>query len=137
MRSKIACRVLVVLSVCMFLASMPLEAIATGWPGWGVLLLGWLEPLCIQQVGPFVAFGWLANPLLFAAWLATLVGERRLALACAGTGLVVGALVLLGHRVVHSEDGGASPLEHGPGYWCWLVALMLGVVGAALVPRKT
>jgi len=120
----------------MFLVSMPLKAIDTGWPGYGVLLFGWIELLCLQQVGPFVAFGWLANPLLFAAWLATLVGKRRPALAYAGAGLVLGALVLLGRRVVYSEDGGSSPLEHGPGYWCWLVALMLGVVGAGLVPKK-
>jgi hypothetical protein len=50
-------------SICLYLTSLFFEAIP-GTRGITVLLMGWMEFFAFKTVGPFVAFAWLANPLL-------------------------------------------------------------------------
>jgi len=129
--------VLLVASVCMFLVSMPLWATAQTWPGYGVLLFGWLESLCVANVGIPVALGWFANPAILGTWILIITGDRKFATISGGAGLFFGSMVLMGKHVVYNESGsGLDRLEFGPGYWCWLVCLLLGFVGALLMPRK-
>lgn len=83
-----------------------------GWPGWGALLLGWLEILAWRDVGPFVATAWLANPLLFVAWWYGRSIAPRIARVSACLALIFAlSYVQFGVTVVTDEagQGGESP----------------------------
>jgi hypothetical protein len=139
-RGVIVPRLLVLLSAGLFAASLTQESFCTGsctgWPGFGVLGFGWIEPIALSQVGPFVAFSWYANPCLGLALVFTLSEFRRLALTFAGAGLVLGAAFLLGKSVWVSESGADAITGHALGYWLWVASLAVAFVAAAKSPRR-
>jgi len=133
-----------VASVGLYLVSLTLNAFCavTGGTercddslGAAVLAMGWLETIAIGDVGPFVALPWFANPCLFAAWAFVLGRARKIALASAGLGALLGLSFLLGHSVQISEGGGPSPITaYRAGYWVWLGSLVLALVSALFTP---
>ncbi len=113
-----------------------------GWRGWGVLLCGWREGL-MPRADPRLAFGWLANPLLWASWVLVFRSAYGTAAVLAALATLLGGGVHFGTRIVASA--GAAPLPRlGPGYWLWAgglaVALLAALTGAgqrALAGRRT
>jgi hypothetical protein len=104
--------------------------------GVAVLAMGWLETIAIGDVGPFVALPWYANPCLFVAWGSVLDQRRKIALAFAGLGTLLGLSFLLGHSVQISEGGDASPITgYLAGYWVWLGSLALAFASALSTPK--
>ena len=148
MRSKQVARGLLLGSVVLFAASLTQNAFCLGrfdLPGrlkcdnlgFAVLALGWMETLTLDEVGPFVAFPWFANPCLVLAWTFVLASKRWLAVAFAGVGGLLGLSFLLG-RVVQMSEGGnpADPIQsYGAGYWLWLGSLALAFMSAAFTRR--
>ena len=63
MNTNMLRRVLVLVSLSLWVASLFFTAVA-GSSGLATLAFGWMEVFCVGIVGPFVAFAWLANPLL-------------------------------------------------------------------------
>ena len=133
MDRKLLSRLMMGLSLIFFILSLFFETFGTGWPGYGALMLGWVEVIGVVDVGPFVAFAWFANPLLLAVWLCVWLEKRMAARLCATCGLGLGLLLLLGHEVLYSEGGNTSVLEYHCGYWLWLVSLLFGFIGAFLI----
>jgi hypothetical protein len=139
-RSKrtIAARGLVVLSAILYCVSLTRNSFCvpngcTGWPAWGVLLMGWIEPVALGQVGPFVAFSWYANPCAAAAWILALTSNRRLAVISASTALLLGLAFLAGKVVLVSEGGVPYQITgYAAGYWIWIASLTV-TLGAAVV----
>jgi hypothetical protein len=145
MTSRKVSRPLLLASVGLYLVSLTLNAfcaVTSGTErcddslGVAVLAMGWLETIAIGEVGPFVALPWYANPCLFAAWLFVHGQGRKIALAFASLGTLLGLSFLLGHSVQISEGGGASPITgYRAGYWVWLGSLVLGLLSALWTPR--
>jgi hypothetical protein len=128
-------------SIGLFVACMPLNSFCvpqgcSGWPGYGVLAMGWLELLALSAVGPFVAFSWYANPCLLAAWACTVLRRRSVGLWFAGIGILLSLSFLLGHSVIVSESGSADRIvAPAPGYWLWLSSLCVAFFGVVFTPR--
>ena len=109
-----------------YIFSMILE-VFPGWPGFGVLLMGWIQVLSVGDQGPFVAFAWLANPLVIVAWILSFQRKNKAAIASAGSALVLSISFLLGRHVMTDEAGigGYSPQQHGPAYDFWLASIAI------------
>jgi hypothetical protein len=149
MKSQTLSRVLLVASVVLYLASLTQNAFCLQTrgsvdcknPGWYVLAFGWFETLDIQDMGPFVALPWFANPCLMATWTLVLASVRRLALVFAGVGSLLALSFLRGVslRIPTPNAGEVSPVSsitaHGPGYWLWLGSLGLAFLSAVFGPR--
>ena len=120
-------------SVLLYAVALAAEVLP-GWRGWSVLLSGWRESL-MPGADPRVAFGWLANPLLWTSWV--LVFRS----ACGKGAMVAAAAVLLGVGV-HFGDrlvthGMRVPMPRlGPGYWLWLAALIVALLAALIGLRR-
>ena len=99
-----ATTVLLAISVLFYLVAMFTAPFRTGAPaphpwadGWQVLLTGWMGVL----VG---IYAWLANPLVFAAWLLT-ARYRAQAVVLAGLALLFGMSFLSQHQIAVDEAG--------------------------------
>jgi hypothetical protein len=111
----------------MFMPTFCMGDNCNGWPGYAVLGLGWLGLL----TGYLTDFIWLANPLLFASWLAIRLHTRRPAVACSATAFGLGAAFLLASNVMVSESGYPSPVSgYRGGYWLWLASMGLAWASA-------
>lgn len=100
------------------------------WPGWHVLLMGWMGMLIGQ-------FAWLAN-LLLALWLPlVLTRQRWAAFATALLALVVAlhCFTFFNAEIPMDEAGvrKATMLGYGPALWLWLGALVCGAAGTLLL----
>jgi hypothetical protein len=79
-------------------------------------------------------FIWLANPLLFASWLAMLQRVRLPAIACSVLALGLGFAFLLATKVMVSESGTPNRVEgYGVGYWLWLASIAIACCASLLV----
>jgi hypothetical protein len=101
-----------------------------GWRGWRVLLSGWRESL-MAGADPRVAFGWLANPLLWASWVFVFRS------ACGKGALLAAAAVLLGIGVHFGTrlmaNGVVLPMPRlGAAYWLWLAGLVVSLLAALI-----
>ena len=84
---------------------------------------------------PRVAFGWLANPLLWASWVLVFRSACGTAAVLAALAVLLGSSVQFGSRVVAS--GVTLSMPHlGEGYWLWLAALVVAVLAALLGLRR-
>jgi hypothetical protein len=129
--------ILCALSVMFFAGSLSQPAFCLrfipceGWPGYGVLLLGWIESFDVLEVGPFVAFAWFANPLYLVAVVLTVMGRYLYAVRSAVLAACFSASFLLGSKVVVAEAGGANELvSYALGYWLWLGSILTICVSA-------
>ncbi|KAG8149094.1 hypothetical protein BFF94_034255 [Burkholderia catarinensis] len=133
-----ATSVLLAISVVLYLIAMFTTPFRTGTPdphpwsdGWEVLLTGWLGVL----VG---ITAWLANPLVFAAWLLTAKRRRTPAIVLAVLALLFGLSFLSQQRIAVNEGGDVEPVHlDAIGYWCWLASFGAASIGAALLPGRT
>jgi hypothetical protein len=73
---------------------------------------------------------WLANPMLWMAWLLMACAKARGATVFALAALVVGGAFYFRSEVVRGESGIASLIgEIGPAYAFWLASMVLVVAG--------
>jgi len=124
------------LSVLLYLAAL----VAPAFPahaGAALLLSGWHEMFAWRAAGALVAFAWLANPLLLAAWTCGYFRAWRAAAALAAPALALALAVSFGSRVVVSEGGAPLPLPHlSGGYWLWVASLAAALTAAILGARR-
>ncbi|OXI16063.1 hypothetical protein CFB43_37155 [Burkholderia sp. AU15512] len=133
-----AATVLLAISVALYLVAMFTAPFRTGAPaphpwadGWQVLLTGWMGVLA-------GIYAWLANPLVFAAWLLTVKRHRAQAVVLAGLALLFGMSFLSQHQIAVDEAGNVEPVHlDAIGYWCWLASFAAAAVGAAWLPGRT
>ncbi|MBN3746967.1 hypothetical protein G3N96_16220 [Burkholderia sp. Se-20373] len=133
-----ATTVLLAISVLFYLVAMFTAPFRTGAPaphpwadGWQVLLTGWMGVLA-------GIYAWLANPLVFAAWLLTVKRYRAQAVVLAVLALLFGMSFLSQHQIAVDEAGNVEPVHlDAIGYWCWLASFGAAAVGAALLPGRT
>jgi hypothetical protein len=91
-------------------------------PGWGILMMGWLGVLVLQ-------FGWFANPVFVAALVLLATSKRR-----TGWATLVSVLLacLIADALTWHEmygDNGSVPIQaFGAGYYLWLATM----IGAAV-----
>lgn len=142
---------LLVLSVALYVACLPRSAISlvgprcSDWTGWEILLLGWLG---IYWLGMELSFSpanmtWLANPVLFMAWMA-LYRKRNLRARCLSIiALLIGVFIFFDPKVntpasldLSYRVTGEPPCQiagYGIGYWLWLASMatacVAGLVG--------
>jgi len=90
------------------------------------------EAFLLGPVGLFAGhFSWLANLFLFRSWaLRTRVNTRQ-SLFCAGLGLLV-ALSFEFSKTIAVGSSGEFTYTPGPGYFVWLLSLLLAGVAAHL-----
>ncbi|MCA8277417.1 hypothetical protein LGN17_33560 [Burkholderia sp. AU30280] len=133
-----AATALLAISVALYLVAMFTAPFRTGAPdphpwadGWQVLLTGWMGVL-----GGIYA--WLANPLVFAAWLLTVKRYRAQAVVLAVLALLFGMSFLSQRQIAVNEAGDVEPVHlDAIGYWCWLASFGVASVGATLLPGRT
>ncbi|HTH96720.1 MAG TPA: hypothetical protein VL574_04840 [Stellaceae bacterium] len=134
-------RYILLLSVALYLVSMPMDAFCeqsscSDWPGFGILLFGVFDFLVDQR-----NLTWFANPLLFAAWLLIWREWRRVRWRALGGILGVLAAVLaiaflFRKEIVTNEAGIPFPITGlRIGYWLWLASIGTAVA-AAFMPGK-
>ena len=133
-------------SAMLYVACLPLESFCVNgscsdWPGWGLLVFGWLGVV----TGHPSDLTWLANPLLFAAWPLILAQRRRAAISCAVPALTVSVSFFMFGDVVSNEAGIVMPVTGlRAGYWLWIAsigsacfaAVFLAPSGAPLTRRR-
>ncbi|MBY8608269.1 MAG: hypothetical protein IOC39_27040 [Burkholderia sp.] len=130
--------VLLAASMLFYLVAMFTAPFRTGAPdphpwadGWQVLLTGWMGVL-----GGIPA--WLANPLVFGAWLMAVKRLRVQAAVLAALALLFGLSFLSQHQIVVNEAGTVEPVHlDAIGYWCWLASFGAALVGAVFLPGRT
>jgi hypothetical protein len=137
-RSSSFSRILLILSILLFVASLFLDAFYTSqenprsWSlGFGLLVCGWL--------GLFDGIvAWLANPLLLAAWILLLLRWPRgiwpLVFAVAALALAL-SFLRVDDLMVDEAGGRAMVTGYGPGYWVWMSSMLVACVAALLKPR--
>jgi len=91
---------------------------------WMLLLIGWLGLLD-------GIFAWLANPVLFAAWIFSFAGKKKLALLFAPLASVFMVAFLFRQSIIVSEAPTYAKITgYGAGYWLWLTSAMLAIIAA-------
>jgi hypothetical protein len=123
---RVACASLLLYAVAL------VGEVGPGRRGWAVLLSGWREIL-IPHADPRVAFGWLANPLLWASWVLVFRSAYRKAAVLATLATLLGVGVHFGTRLVINAGAAPLPMPHlGPGYWLWVAALAAALLAALI-----
>lgn len=92
------------------------------WPGWGALLMG--------PIGVVIGYvAWLANPLLWYAWLAKARGKHIRAVVASAFAIPLALSFLLHQRIpVGSSGDYAFSVQYG--YGLWLLSMGLTMVSA-------
>ncbi|MGB6605963.1 MAG: hypothetical protein WA747_11950 [Steroidobacteraceae bacterium] len=125
---RVAC-----VSVLLYALALAAEVLP-GWRGWRVLLSGWRESL-MAGADPRVAFGWLANPLLWASWVLVFRSASGGAAVLAALAVLLGSGVHFGTRI--AANGVTLSMPHlGAGYWLWLAGLLVALLAALLGLRR-
>jgi hypothetical protein len=78
---------------------------------------------------------WLANPILFAFWIAVFEGSRKVAIYLSLTALTLSALFPVAGRIT-GEKGLEDVTCVGPGYWLWLASSAAASISAFLIERE-
>jgi len=127
-------RAVLIVAVVVYLACLPFDAFCAGgqcsdWQGWGILVFGWL-----LLAGADANSVWLANPLLFVAWICVLLNGRLAALLFSLGALVLGLAFLSFDNVVTNEGGVLLPITgYKVGYWVWLASMGLTVLSTLII----
>ena len=129
------------------LASFVLYAGALAFPGFHVIhgdepSKQWIQGFWLLAFGPFAVpqgiFVWLANPLLFAAWV--LFARRTF-----GTSVALSAAALAFALTFHLHQGSSFHDGSGTntfgraalGYWLWITSLLATLLAAATASRSS
>jgi hypothetical protein len=121
-------KILLVISLGLFVTCLAYDSFCVEgnrWPGFGALLLG-LGGLLVPSPGNLT---WLANPLLFASWIAVLNGSGKVAIRLSLAALAFSALFLVARTVI-GEKGPMDITCLGPGYWLWLASIAAANISA-------
>lgn len=99
------------------------------WPGFQILIIGWMGMLIGQ-------FAWFANPFLLGAALSLFLKRRRACVICAGLALLISlhTFALFG-TTVPADEGGVGKLflqRVREGTWLWLASIVVMLVGGCL-----
>ena len=130
---------LLFLSVAVYIAalfqkiSICLDGNCGDWPGYLILLVGWLG-----VADGLSNLAWIANPLIFVAWIAIWFGHSRYGLMWALPAFAFAvsfsyaraAIAKSDHRPLTGSWIGTWGLETG--YWLWLAAIAIGCLAAVL-----
>jgi len=131
MPSRKASLALLLASVAVYVAALfhdafCVEGRCSDWPSWTILLFG-----ALALGGTLANLAWLANPVLFAAWILTWFGERVAAVVTALAALALASSFILQKTVVVNEAGldqAITGLERG--YWLWLASTAIACAAA-------
>jgi hypothetical protein len=127
--AEAAARRVACLSMLLYAGALAAEVLP-GWRGWRVLLSGWREAL-VPGADPRVAFGWLANPLIWASWVCVLRCACGKGTVLAAAAVLLGVEVHFGTRLV--ANGARLPMPRlGAAYWLWLAGLLVALLAAAI-----
>jgi hypothetical protein len=135
-------RVVLIVSIVLYAACMFLGAFYVSLPdsvpgqrsfadGFGLLSRGWLG----LDLG-FEYVPWLANPLLFLAWILVLLRVRLVAVGSAMRALALGIAFLGVTTLDVSSDGPVEITGYGEGYWLWLASMAVALVAAMLSAKR-
>ena len=120
------------LSILAFIGAMPLTALTQVNPeepivsshdlfavGWMGVMVGYVE--------------WLANPLLLWSWIASYFNRPRISGFAALCALGLALMFLLRHDLPSGHQSGETLaiVSRGPGYWLWLVSILIMVIANA------
>lgn len=110
----------VTLSVTLFVISLTQDGFYTGahnpWPGWNILLTGWLELM-------YLKVNWFANPVLLLAYFFMLIKQYGLAAIASLTSVIFAASFLARKTIV--MDTISHITGYGIGYWLWLASFII------------
>lgn len=120
----------------LYTISLPLNALAVTpdvsglWPGWALLLMGWLGFFILQ-------FGWLANFPYFLGLLLMLLRKPLAAAICFMLALFVAmnTFLLFFQEIPYNENTMEGAPLHAvlAGFWFWLAAMAAGLIGSLVV----
>jgi hypothetical protein len=121
--------VLAILSILTWAVSLFLPAADVGFfvaYGWQVLVEGWRGVFDFDIVG----LSWLTNPLLLGAWLSFFFFRNPWPAVLAWVALATAVTSLL---FINLSDQAELFEGFGPGFYLWLVAVLLQAVAAAVM----
>lgn len=72
---------------------------------------------------------WYANPMLWLALVLGWIGARRSALACAALGMLLALSSFSAGLAAESAGRSVPPFSYGAGFYVWLGAFALALVG--------
>ena len=98
--------------------------------GWAELLGGWMGML-------YGYYAWLANPLLFTAWMFAAHQVRAAAMAAATIAMLFALSFVLHDEIPINEAPDYATIHlNAAGYWLWLASILLALVdGVLLTPN--
>jgi hypothetical protein len=119
------------LSILLYLLCLPLDAFCvsgkcSAWPGYGILLFGPLGLLASTT-----NWTWLANPVLFVAWIMHFLGARILSAGLSSAAFVIALCFLFQREIMTNEAGILFPITgYRIGYWIWLSSIAVVCFGS-------
>ena len=129
------------------LASFVLYAGALAFPGFYVIQGNdapkqWIEGFWLLAFGPFAVpqgiFGWLANPLLFAAWISFAREAFGKSVAFSVAALAFALTFHLHHGSSFHDGSGMNTFGRAAlGYWLWIASLLTTLLVAGVVSRSS
>ncbi|MYM39444.1 hypothetical protein [Duganella qianjiadongensis] len=94
---------------------------------WGLLVFGWLG----ITTGTYT---WLANPILFYAWISMFQSRYRSSALAAIIALLLMISFFFQSTVVSSEAPTYSKIVgYGAGYWLWIGSAVIQIVGCVTI----
>jgi hypothetical protein len=123
-------KVVLICSIVLFISSLTQSFIAINGskegPGIAALIFGWLGIVILNPP----ALCWLANPILFVAWVYFKKGKSSLSLVLSLGATILSASFLLSNSIIIDEGGGSRPITaYEAGYWLWLSAMAIMMLG--------
>jgi hypothetical protein len=101
------------------------------WPPWSMLLMGFLQFLTVSS--SLAGICWLANPLLFLAWIFSFRVRYGLAFRLSWIALAMALSLVVTRHVLASESGNVEYITaFASGYWLWVGSIALMVLSTLL-----
>ena len=99
---------------------------------WAILIYGWMG--LFDGIKNIAAFSWLANPLLFIAWVTYFIKNNRTSFFFSCSSLSLMLFFLLPREIIIGANSSHELIAgYGLGYWLWVssaVALCLANISA-------
>ncbi|MCX6180409.1 MAG: hypothetical protein NT150_00585 [Bacteroidetes bacterium] len=118
-------QIFLALSVGLYITSLTQNTFSKDSSGLGCLLVGWMGLI----IPCWANWTWLANPLLFLAWIGFFV-DRITSLSTSIAAFLISLSFLLCTKIADNEGGIPSNIPgYYLGYWLWLCSSFVLVVG--------